>query len=374
MRALFVNEGVLGAGMFGHGALGEALGGRLAAVPGLEARFRSLPPLDGVGLRVATATAGPLSRQDLDFQVARWHLVQALRARRLVQEELAREPADVLHVHSHTIGLGLTDVMRRIPTLLSVDATIWDWRTLSPDPVRAATRLAVAPSLVAERRAFAAAHTVLAWSDWAHRGVLARQPRAHVVRHDPGVDLEHFTPAERDPRERPRVLFVGGRFADKGGDDLLAALDPLLERGEAELDVVTAVPVEPRRGLRVHRLGPADPALVELYRQADVFCVPTLMDSYLFALREAMACGTAVVSTPVGGIEELLGDGRAGVLVPPRDPVALRAVLVELLGDPERRRALGTVARERSRALSDAAHQGDRLVELLLGAADQGRS
>ena len=110
------------------------------------------------------------------------------------------------------------------------------------------------------------------------------------------------------------MLFVGGRFAEKGGPELLDALGPLIGT-RLDLDIVTPARVEERPGLRVHQLSPGDPALAELYQQADVFCLPTRGDAVPFAVLEAMACGAAVVATDVGGIPDLLDGGDAGRLV-----------------------------------------------------------
>ncbi|HET9651442.1 MAG TPA: glycosyltransferase family 4 protein, partial [Usitatibacter sp.] len=68
------------------------------------------------------------------------------------------------------------------------------------------------------------------------------------------------------------------------------------------------------------------------------------------ALAQAMACGLPVISTPVGSIDELVDDGRTGVLVPPSDPTALRAAIDALLGDEARRRQLGEAALQEARA------------------------
>ena len=83
------------------------------------------------------------------------------------------------------------------------------------------------PSVALERRALRDAGLVIAWTGWARKGVLAEEPRANAIEHHPGLDLEHWYPAPREPRERPRLLFVGGRFEEKGGFDLLKALDGL---------------------------------------------------------------------------------------------------------------------------------------------------
>jgi glycosyltransferase involved in cell wall biosynthesis len=63
-----------------------------------------------------------------------------------------------------------------------------------------------------------------------------------------------------------------------------------------------------------------------------------------------MAHGKPVVATAVGGLLDLVVDGETGLLVPPRDPAALRRALERLLADRELRRRLGAAARERARA------------------------
>ncbi len=214
-----------------------------------------------------------------------------------------------------------------------------------------------------ERRAFERAAVVLAWTAWTRRAVEQAAPRARVVEHHPGIDLRRWAPAPRRPRERPRVLFVGGRFAEKGGEDLLAALGDALGR-DVELDLVTPADVAERPGVRVHRLGPGDPQLLDLQQQADVFCLPTHGDAVPWAVLEAMACGTPVVASPVGGIPDLLGGGEAGVLAPFGDSRALGEALRALLADAPRREALAAAARQRCEERYDPAQQGRLLLEL----------
>jgi starch synthase len=63
---------------------------------------------------------------------------------------------------------------------------------------------------------------------------------------------------------------------------------------------------------------------------------------------EAMACGTAVVGSRVGGIPEVVADGVTGLLIPPDDPASLAIALNELLRDPDRAVAMGQAGRERA--------------------------
>jgi glycosyltransferase involved in cell wall biosynthesis len=88
--------------------------------------------------------------------------------------------------------------------------------------------------------------------------------------------------------------------------------------------------------------------LQRLYARAAVVACPSRREGFGVACLEAMAHGRPVVATPVGGLRDLVVDGETGVVVPPRDPAALRAALQRLLGDPELRRRLGAAARRRA--------------------------
>jgi glycosyltransferase involved in cell wall biosynthesis len=215
-----------------------------------------------------------------------------------------------------------------------------------------------------ERRALRKAALVLAWTAWARAAVERDAPGAHVVEHHPGIDLGHYKPATRRERPLPRVLFVGGRFVEKGGEDLLKALAGQLGR-TVELDLVTPSAVPEQPGVRIHRLGPSDPRLLDLQQQADVFCLPSYGDAAPWAVLEAMACGTPVLSTRVGGIPDMLDDGQAGVLTPYGDPRALAEALGALLEDPARQASMAAAGIARCRELYDARRQFGRLLDHL---------
>src|SRR5262249_51194424 len=94
-------------------------------------------------------------------------------------------------------------------------------------------------------------------------------------------------------------------------------------------------------GDSVRLLGevPDDAEVGRLYREADVFCLPTVQEGFGIVFLEAMASGLPVVATTAAAIPEVVPDGKAGLLVPPGDVEALAAALVELLRDPGRRAA-----------------------------------
>lgn len=365
LRALFVTEGALGIGTVGHARIEPALRAGLEGRDDVHARYVTLPPQGLVTKSLARGVPG-LGAADLDLQAMRWHMVQAVRARRLLERELRRAPVDVVHVVSHSIGLGMVGAMRRVPVLLSADISIWAHREMALwAPLHRHSRAMLAPSVVLERRSLRAAAYVLPWTRWAQTGLVAEAPDARYVVHNPGLDLRTFRPPEapREPRERPRVLFIGGRFAAKGGQDLLDAV-ALAGPERLDLDVVTFEDVAPRPGMRVHRDASRERVL-ELLRHADIACLPSRGDSFSWAVLEAMGCGAAVVATTTGAVPELLGHGSAGVLVAPRAPRALAAALTGLIDDPQRRAALGAAARARALEHYDARRQAARLVELM---------
>jgi glycosyltransferase involved in cell wall biosynthesis len=78
---------------------------------------------------------------------------------------------------------------------------------------------------------------------------------------------------------------------------------------------------------------------------SDAFVNPAYAEAFPYTVIEAMSAGLPVVATDVGGTREAL-EGGAGILVPPKDPVALALALRELLADPDRMAAMGRLAAE----------------------------
>jgi glycosyltransferase involved in cell wall biosynthesis len=364
MRVMFFNEGNLGTHVVGHGQLEQALRVGIEGHPELEARFTGMGEMGRLARVSATKPLPLLARAGLDPRTLRWHLVQSLRARQALRGDLRSWRADLVHVHSHTVAFAMVHMMRSLPFALSVDATVSDWWQMPAWGRTGRPHTSIAPSIMLERRAFTHASLVLAWTAWTKRRAQARAPRANVVEHHPGIDLERYRPAEhREQRARTRVLFVGGRFKEKGGVDLLRALGPELG-SSVELDVVTAAEVPEQPGVRVHRLRPNDAALLELQQQADIFCLPSYGDAVPWAVLEAMACGTSVLAGDIGGIPDLLDGGRAGVLVTPGDQGGLREGLLALMENPARRAELAGGALARARSHFDARIQTGRLLRL----------
>jgi alpha-maltose-1-phosphate synthase len=87
--------------------------------------------------------------------------------------------------------------------------------------------------------------------------------------------------------------------------------------------------------------------VTQLYSQAAVFCCPSVYEPFGLINLEAMACETPVVASGVGGILEVVEDGKTGLLVPPAQPAALAQALTRVLGNPGLARDMGRAGRRR---------------------------
>jgi glycosyltransferase involved in cell wall biosynthesis len=188
---------------------------------------------------------------------------------------------------------------------------------------------------------------------------------ARTVSIPTGIDLERFRPGDRSgaraalrlPSEAPIVGIVATLRSWKGHLHLLEAL-ARLGRSDVRLAVVGDGPMRAALEARAAELRLA-PQVVFAGNQRDVsswmnafdlFCLPSYANEGVpQALAQAMACGLAVVTTPVGSITELVEDGRTGIIVPPSDPERLARALGALLDDPARRAALGRAALAQAR-------------------------
>ena len=104
--------------------------------------------------------------------------------------------------------------------------------------------------------------------------------------------------------------------------------------------------------------------LVALLGGASVFVCPSVYEPLGIVNLEAMACATPVVASRVGGIPEVVDDGRTGLLVDPGDEPALAASVNALLADPSRAAAMGAAGRERAVAEFSWTTIAERTVEL----------
>jgi len=188
----------------------------------------------------------------------------------------------------------------------------------------------------------------------------------------PGVDLDVFRPAPGTaaraelgiPSDALVLLFVGRIQRLKAPDVLLravAALGPETARRVVPVVVggrsgagMDLAALAAELGLPQTRFVPAQPAprLAELYRAADLVCVPSHNESFGLVALEAQACGTPVVAAAVGGLTTAVLDGRTGILVADHEPEHWARVLADLLADPARRRTMSRAAAEHAAGYS----------------------
>jgi L-malate glycosyltransferase len=182
-----------------------------------------------------------------------------------------------------------------------------------------------------------------------------------------GIDAEHFRPVERSEElagtlglnESPSSVigFVGEMREKEGLRALLSAYAQVANRRDAILLVVGDVRTgEDRQTFDELRQALPKPHIIvtgfvsprELpayYALMDVFVHPSLRDGLPNALLEAMACGKAVIATPVGGIPDALTDGEDGRLVPVNDAEGLAGAIDELLTNRTLAKKYGSAAR-----------------------------
>lgn len=163
-----------------------------------------------------------------------------------------------------------------------------------------------------------------------------------------GVNFEPLPILAQELRP-PVILFIGMDFARKGGYELLEAFRFVRQHiATATLRIAGAAPQISEPGVETLGIIRDRAALSGIYSGARVFCHPARYEPYGMVVLEAMAHGLPVVTTDVGAMDEILDGGRAGVLVPPSDPLRLRQALLELLGDDGTKAArIGAKARER---------------------------
>ena len=201
-----------------------------------------------------------------------------------------------------------------------------------------------------------------------------------------GVNLDMFSPVEQGYARRELgieeeniILYVGRIEPLKGIDTLLCAV-PLLEcandlrvlvvggnpSGDTEMERLKTIVEE--LGIRdsVTFTGPVpQDRLPAYYSAADIFVLPSHAESFGLAALEAMACGTPVVVSRVGGLKTFVDNAKTGYLVPWRCPEAYAQRLDMLLANPDLRRTMGRAAREKALSMG-----WSRVADRMLGYYD----
>jgi starch synthase len=325
-----------------------------------------------------------------------------------VDVAMAAGVADADIVHSHTwyaaMGGHLAGIVHDVPHVTTAHS-LEPLRPWKQEQLGGGYRL----SSWCERTAIEGADAVIAVSEGMRADVLRCYPavdpaRVHVIHN--GIDPDEYRPVDGvdhlialgvDP-ERPYVLFVGRITRQKGIIHLLDAFglldtDPqlVLLAGQPDTpeiavemgDAVVALQAATGRVVWLDEMV-AREAVVQLMTHASVFACPSIYEPFGLINVEAMACGTPVVASAVGGIPEIVVDGETGRLVPiesdpadpsgsPRDPqrfaADLAAAIDEVLAAPQDGERMGRAGRERAVAhfgWADVAARTDALYRSLV--------
>jgi starch synthase len=298
--------------------------------------------------------------------------------------------ADLVHSHTWYANLAghLSSLLYGVPHVLTA-------HSLEPRRPWKAEQLGGGYELSSwcERTAMMSASAVIAVSRGMAADILACYPavpsdRVHVIHN--GIDAHQYRPDPgRDVLDRygidpgrPTVVSIGRVTRQKGLPVLLRAaerMDPaaqlVLCAGQADTAELQAEVTGLVDRLRAGRSGViwlpgmlAKPEVIQILSHATVFVCPSEYEPLGIVNLEAMACGTAVVASDVGGIPEVVADGETGLLVRAGDESAFATAINTLIRDPARASELG--ARGRQRAVAEfswdqiAAQTADLYAEL----------
>jgi glycogen synthase len=291
--------------------------------------------------------------------------------------------ADIVHCHTwyaHLAGCLLRPLLN-VPLVLTT-------HSLEPHRPWKMEQLGTAYQATTwvERTAYANADGVIAVSEAMKRDVhaLYQVPDANIRVIHNGIDVQQYRPTPNptvlasyhiDP-DKPFVLFVGRITRQKGIIHLINAIKDLRpgvqivlcagspdteEIGQEMAQKVAQVQAaRPHEVVWVSQMVPRGD-LISLYTHAAVFVCPSVYEPFGIINLEAMACGTPVVASAVGGIPEVVVPGESGLLVPfepisagnfePKAPEQfsrdLAAAINRLLRDPDTMQAMGRQARAR---------------------------
>jgi len=355
-RVLFVNGGILGLSSF-HRFLVEHLPHQ-SQIDGTHVVLTENLTLFDRAVRRAICQPlwknGALGLHNVDLARFRAELHAGLLARRRIAG-LGVDRFDVLHFHRQATAYAALGVMRRRPSIVSIDCT---QDCVLQSATSSAERVSYLPNVRMDGAVFHRAAAIISTSDWAAKTLASRYPGCttpvHVLPNP--VLLEHFDRRWIDARcerartgAKPRLLFVGGDFPRKGGFDLLDAWQSGNFHEVAALDLVTSwdLPAGLPEGVHVWRRVEAYSAEWRArWEQADIFVMPTRNEAFGLVYQEAAAAGLPSIGTSLNAVPEIVHDGETGFLVPTGDIRALAGAMHALINSPDLRNRMGSRGRE----------------------------
>lgn len=244
--------------------------------------------------------------------------------------QLTRDIRDtIIHLHSTFAGLSrlVLQILCRNARLIYC-AHGWAWDRTSKSYIRHAI-------ICCERFLSYFCEKIICISRHEYQSaVTAKIMQSKLVLIPNGIS-EKSPPASRRKyhwkRGRKRLLFVGRFDRQKGVDVFLRALELLGDKvhamiaGDKVLNERTTAVEYPENATALGWLPQNE--LTTLYKDADVLIVPSRWEGFGLVAVEAMREGTAVIATRVGGLQDIVEDGKSGVLISPDDPVAIASAV-----------------------------------------------
>lgn len=364
MHPLFVNENV-----GGHATMHMAIRAALSDHSEVRAQFLDVPHA-GLARRFGALPIPGLAREDFDLQALRIQLGASAHVQRRLRNW--RDPYDVLHVYSQNAGLLSSKTLSERPSVVATDATGEQGARMLPERrVGRGTKSRVALTKRFEEKVYESATLVIAQSEWTANSLRndygVEDSRIRIIPF--GITVQDALP--RSPKALPQITFVGTRLSRKGGNRLLEIWRRHLST-ETTLTLVTRDDVKPQEGLRVFQdFRPGDPRLGTLLAATDLFVFPSEMDTFGYALIEAMAGEVATISLAVAARSEIAIDGVTGRVLPPgADDEDLLSAIRQMINNPVKSREMGLAGRKRVLEYFDARVTTVRLLEVLREAQD----
>jgi glycosyltransferase involved in cell wall biosynthesis len=285
--------------------------------------------------------------QNIDLHVFRFQIGFAYMARRLALRKRLNANYSVLHLHTQPLAYLAIDLMKQIPTVVSIDRTI---AQASREKTAPQFRWTYAPNLWLDKRVFEQAAAIVTFSEVVRQSVIEDfQIDDHKIKVIyPGVNLNQITMLNgtKSTANPFKILFVGGDFERKGGYDLLEVF--LSEfANQAELHLVTGAAIDCNHpNVYIHRnIKAYTPEWLALYQQANVFVMPTYSEPFGWVFIEAMAAGLPIISTRINAIPEIVQHQETGFLVQPGDRATIAQSIHTLINHPQLAQAMGCKAR-----------------------------
>ncbi len=270
----------------------------------------------------------------------------------LMIHKLLKSDFDVVHVHSHlyfsSIQAAISRrIRRRPPMIIHLHGGVGPPPTLKLGTIKLLAKTLFDKTFA--RFTLNSADVILSISqhdlNYAVRVFNIDKKKAIVVPN--GVDTKLFFPKKHPKFNTERLIYVGDLELWKGLSYLIGAVRKLVsENRKVSLTIVGDGDSRKKleklaQGLPVKFLGQQPHERIpRLLRNSSIFVIPSLWEGMPTVVLEAMASGIPVIATAVGGIHEIVSNGRTGILVPSKNPAAIAQAITKISENPSLRQNL----------------------------------